>query len=106
MATATPLLELPIKTAEASFYSGFSKHVTITTKMLIGLLIVLAVIFPNNAASVLNSLKAFSLENFGALYVWVVAFYVIVCIACAIVPNSGKLLLGRPGDTPEFLDFS
>ena len=106
MATAPPLLELPIKTAEASFYSGFSKHVTITTKMLIGLLIVLAVIFPNNAASVLNSLKAFSLENFGAWYVWVVAFYVIVCIACAIVPNSGKLLLGRPGDTPEFLDFS
>ena len=106
MATAPPLLELPIKTAEASFYSGFSKHVTITTKMLIGLLIVLAVIFPNNAAPVLNSLKAFSLENFGAWYVWVVAFYVIVCVACAIVPNSGKLLLGRPGDTPEFLDFS
>ena len=106
MATAPPLLELPIKTAEASFYSGFSKHVTITAKMLIGLLIVLAVIFPNNAASVLNSLKAFSLENFGAWHVWVVAFYVIVCVAFAIVPNSGKLLLGRPGDTPEFLDFS
>ncbi len=29
-----------------------------------------------------------------------------VCLLFALVPNSGKLLLGRPGETPEFLDSS
>jgi len=106
MAKTPPLMELPIKTAEGGFYDGFSKDVTVTAKILVGALIVWAVAFPDNAASVLNGLNSFLLANFATWYIWVVAFFVIVCIALAIMPSSGRLRLGKPEDVPEFSNFS
>ncbi|MGI3185066.1 BCCT family transporter [Nioella aestuarii] len=106
MAKTPPLMELPIKTAEGGFYDGFSKDVTVTAKILVGALIIWAVAFPDNAASVLGSLNSFLLANFATWYIWVVAFFIIVCILLAIVPSSGRLTLGLPEDKPEFSNFS
>lgn len=106
MAQEPPLMELPIKTAEGGFYGGFSKDVTVTAKILIGALIIWAVAFPTNAANVLSGLNSFLLSNFAAWYIWVVAFFVIVCLFLAIMPSSGRLRLGLPGDEPEFSNFS
>lgn len=106
MAKTPPLMELPIKTAEGGFYDGFSKDVTVTAKILVGALIIWAVAFPDNAASVLGSLNSFLLANFASWYIWVVAFFIIVCILLAIVPSSGRLTLGLPEDKPEFSNFS
>ncbi|TBX28193.1 BCCT family transporter [Nioella sediminis] len=106
MAKTPPLMELPIKTAEGGFYDGFSKDVTVTAKILVGALIIWAVAFPDNAASVLGSLNSFLLANFATWYIWVVAFFIIVCILLAIMPASGRLTLGLPEDKPEFSNFS
>lgn len=106
MANKPPLMDLPIEVAEGGFYDGFNKDVTITAKILLGLLILWAVVFPDNAASVLNGLSGFLLGNFATWYIGVVAFFIIACFILAIIPNSGKLVLGLPDDKPEFSNFS
>ncbi|MBO9477068.1 BCCT family transporter [Shimia sp. R11_0] len=106
MAQKPPLMELPIKTAEGGFYDGFSKDVTITAKILIGALIIWAVAFPDNAASVLSTLNSFLLASFASWYIWVVAFFIIVCVVLAILPSTGRLRMGLPDDEPEFSSFS
>ncbi|CUH53716.1 BCCT family transporter [Shimia marina] len=106
MAQKPPLMELPIKTAEGGFYDGFSKDVTITAKILIGALIIWAIAFPDNAASVLSTLNSFLLASFASWYIWVVAFFIIVCVVLAILPSTGRLRMGLPDDEPEFSSFS
>ncbi len=106
MSIKPPLTELPIRTAESGFYKGFSHDVTISSKILVGGLIIWAVAFPEWAASVLSSLNSFLLANFATWYVYVMAFFLIVCIALAIWPAAGRLRLGHEDERPEFSNFS
>lgn len=106
MAVKPPLVHLPIRTADAGFYKGFSRDVTITAKFLIGALVIWAVAFPDQAGGVLNTFNAFILGNFAAWYIWVVAVFVIVCLGLAIWPTAGRLTLGQAGEKPEFSNFS
>ncbi len=106
MSNKPPLMELPIEVAKGGFYDGFSKDVTITAKVLIGALIIWAVAFPDNAASVLGGMNTFLLSNFATWYIWVVAFFIFVCVVLAIIPSTGRLRMGLPDDKPEFSNFS
>lgn len=101
-----PLSDLPIKTAEGGFYHGFSKDVTITSKLLVGLLILWAVVFPEQAGGILSGFNSFILTNFATWYVWVMALFVIVCLVLAIWPAAGRLRLGHDEERPEFSNFS
>lgn len=101
-----PLMELPIKTADSGFYKGFTKMVTITAKLLVGALIIWAVAFPDQAASVLSKINGAILATFNFWYVYTMAFFVIVCLLLAIWPASGRLKLGHSEDMPEFSNFS
>lgn len=106
MAPKPPLMDLPIKTAESGFYRGFTKDVTITAKLLVGGLIIWAVAFPDQAAAVLGGINGFILGTFNYWYVYVMAFFVILCLGLAIWPAAGRLKLGMPDDQPEFSNFS
>ncbi|CAD0187272.1 Glycine betaine transporter OpuD [Ruegeria sp. THAF57] len=106
MAKEPPLMELPIEVSEGGFYDGFSKDVTIASKILVGALIFWAIAFPENASVVLGAMNSFLLANFASWYTWVVAFFIIVCVVLAIIPSTGRLKMGLPGDTPEFSSFS
>jgi choline/carnitine/betaine transport len=55
---------------------------------------------------VLSTWNAAILNNFAAWYIWVVAFFVIVCLGLAIWPTAGRLNLGQDGEKPEFSNFS
>ncbi|HCH23973.1 MAG TPA: transporter [Oceanospirillaceae bacterium] len=101
-----PLAELPIATADSGFYEGFNKFVTIGSKVLIGLLIVWAAAMPDQASAALQSLNGFLMANFNAWYMYVMAFYIVVCLGLALVPATGKIHLGKPGEKPEFSNFS
>ena len=46
MATKPALMNLPIETSDAGFYSGFSKDVTISAKILVSELIIWACLSP------------------------------------------------------------
>ena len=54
----------------------------------------------------LSTWNAAILNNFAAWYIWVVAFFVIVCLGLAIWPTAGRLNLGQDGEKPEFSNFS
>jgi choline-glycine betaine transporter len=101
-----PVTSLPIRVAESGFYRGFTKDVAITAKILVGALIIWAIAFPDQAASVLGALNTIILATFSYWYVYVMAFFVILCFALALWPTAGKLRLGTDDDRPEFSNFS
>ncbi len=106
MTVKPALTELPISTADTGFYRGFSHIVTITSKLLIGGLVVWAIAFPEQSGAVLNSINSFILSSFGSWYIWTVALFVLACIGLAIWPTAGRQKLGHQDDKPEFSNFS
>ncbi|WP_120635963.1 BCCT family transporter [Ruegeria sp. EL01] len=106
MAIKPPLTNLPIETAENGFYSGFNQIVTVGSKILIGLLILWAAVWSEQAGNVLKGIRAAVDANTGAWYMYVMAFYMAVCIVLAIWPATGRLKLGKAEDEPEFSRFS
>ncbi|MEM7724323.1 MAG: BCCT family transporter, partial [Pseudomonadota bacterium] len=106
MSIKPPLTDLDIRTADSGFYRGFTKDVTITAKILVGGLILWAVAFPDQAGAVLSALNTVILATFSYWYVYVMAFFVILCFAFALWPTAGRMKLGLDSDTPEFSNFS
>ena len=106
MAKTPPLMNLHIPTAQRGLYSGFAKSVAIPSKILVSALIVWAITVPENAAAVLNALNGAILKSFASWYIYVAASFLILCFGLALWPSTGRLKLGRPGDTPEFSRFS
>jgi len=101
-----PITELFIRLAKSGFYKGFSKNVTISGKILVAALILWAIAFPENSSDVLGKLNTIILTNFNYWYVFVMAFFVILCFGLALWPKVGSLRLGNDGDVPEFSSFS
>ena len=101
-----PITNLLIRVSQSGFYRGFNKDVTITAKLLVGALILWAIAFPDNAASVLGQLNSLILAGFNYWYIYVMGFFVILCAGMALWPKVGKLRLGADGDRPEFSSFS
>ncbi len=106
MSTKPPLMELPIETAEHGFYSGFSKSVAVVSKLIIAVLVIWALVFPEQAGRILNAINSFILANTAYWYIWIVALFFFTCSILALVPATGKLKLGVEGDEPEFANFS
>lgn len=101
-----PLTQLDIQTADSGFYDGFARIVTVSSKLIIGALIFWAIAFPDNAGGLLNQINAMILTTFNSWYIYVTAFFVVLCLVLALVPASGRLRLGEPEDRPEFDNFS
>lgn len=106
MAMKPPITDLDIPTANSGFYEGFSKFVAIGSKLLIGALILWAIAFPDAAGKALNSVRGSIDANTGSWYMYVMAFYIIVCLVLAILPSTGKIRLGGVDSKPEFSSFS
>ncbi|MGH1466928.1 MAG: BCCT family transporter [Cognatishimia sp.] len=106
MSLKPPLMELPIQTADRGFYSGFSTSVAVVSKIIIASLVIWAIVFPEQAGTVLNAINSFILANTAYWYIWIVALFFFTCSILAIIPATGKLKLGVEGDEPEFARFS
>ena len=106
MALGPPLSTLTIRIAQKGFYKGFSIDVTVTSKVLIGALILWAVIFPEASGRILNQFNSFILNNFATWYVYVMAGFVLTCLVLALWPAAGRLRLGHGDERPEFSNFS
>ena len=101
-----PMTELDISTKDGGFYHGFSTSVAVPAKIIISIIVVWAIFWPVQSGLVLNGLNSAILANFAAWYIWVVAFFVLVCIVLALWPAAGRLNLGLDGEKPEFNNFS
>lgn len=106
MALKSPLQELSIRTHDAGFYNGFSRAVALTSKVIIGILVIWAIALPDQAARVLSEINGYILSSFALWYIYVMGGFVVVCAVLALWPASGRLKLGRSEDEPEFSNFS
>jgi choline/carnitine/betaine transport len=61
---------------------------------------------PELAGTKLMSLQTWSTASFGGWYIYATAFFGVACLGVAIWPKTGKLVLGKAGDTPEFSMFT
>ena len=106
MALPPPITNLKIDTRTDGFYAGFNHFVAVGSKVLIGLLIIWAAMFPEQAGAALSALNSWLLAHFGHWYMYVVFFYILVCVGLAAWPATGRIHLGKPGEAPEFSRFS
>lgn len=95
-----------VKTQASGFYEGFNRFVAIGAKILIGLLIIWAGLFPKQAGKILLDVQNWTTGTFGGWYIWITTFYLLVCLALAMWPKTGKIKFGAVGEKPEFSRFS
>lgn len=106
MSLRPPITDLNIPTESSGFYQGFSKFVAIGSKISIGALILWAVAFPENAGAILKNVRSTIDANTGAWYMYVMTFYIVVCLVLALWPATGRIRLGGEDSKPEFSSFS
>jgi len=101
-----PIVELPIETHDSGFYDGFSREVTIPGKIIVSLIIMWAIFFPVRAMQTLQDANSTIIASFSGWYVYLVASLIAVCFILALIPQTGTLRIGAPGEKPEFSRFS
>ncbi len=105
-AVAPPLVELPINTHDRGFYDGFSRAVTIPSKIIVSLIIMWAIFFPVSASETLSAANSTIISSFAGWYVYLVAALMAVCFFLALWPQAGSLRIGQQDERPEFGRFS
>jgi len=95
-----------ISTENFGFYEGFNRVVVLVPKLLVAALILWVGLSPVAAGEVLLSVQTWSTTSFGGWYIYVTAFYTVVCLGLAIWPRTAQVKLGRPDEKPEFSRFT
>ena len=106
MAIKPPFTDIDIPKAPTGFYEGYSIPIALTSKLIMSLLVIWALVWPGNANSVLSLVNGTLLNGFNTFYVLAVGCFVFFLIALAIYPATGSRTLGGAGVKPEFSNFS
>lgn len=101
MTSAPKHTPLSIKTVTSGFYSGFNPVVSISTKVLVSCLVIGLIAFPTGSENALEVLKQTTLQMFGTWYIYLLALFPILILSLALLPVSGRIILGQPGARPE-----
>jgi choline-glycine betaine transporter len=101
MAYLDKTMPLAIKTVAYGFYRGFNPVVSISSKVLVSCLVIGLIAFPTGSENMLAALKKVTLQLFGVWYIYLLAAFPVLCFGLALLPASGRIVLGQPGDTPE-----
>ena len=70
--------------------------------MSIGALILWAVVQPETAGEIVKNIRSTIDVKTGSWYMYVMAFYIVVCLAMAIRPATGRIRFGGEDSKPEF----
>ncbi len=106
MSIKQPFTDLEIKRSSGGFYEGHSVEIALLSKSIMVALVIWALVWPANANGVLGSLNGRLLETFNGFYIVIVGFFVFFLIIVAVLPGTGKKIMGTPGEAPEFSNFS
>ncbi len=91
----TDVAHVEVKTASGGFYTGFNKTVAITSKIIMGLFILWAAIFPSQANEIFQNAKAYVNSSFGTWYMY------IYCPDVCIVLFRVSFMAGCRASTPR-----
>ncbi len=106
MSMKPPFTAVEVKRAASGFYEGHSVEIALLSKGIMVALVIWALMFPANANGVLGSLNWSLLEDFNAFYIVIVGFFAFFLFVIAALPQTGKRVMGRPGEGTEFSNFS
>ncbi len=106
MATPPPFTELEIKRTSSGFYQGNSLEIALLSKGIMVALVLWALVFPQNASSVLSSFNWALLGSFNSFYIVIVGLFTFFLFIVAAIPQTGKRVMGMAGEKPEFSNFS
>ena len=101
-----PYTDVDINLSEDGFYKGYSLPIALISKIGMTALVLWAAVWPDQAKEGLSALNGAMLNNFNSFYVIAVGFFALFAFVIAIIPSSGKRILGQPGEKPEFSNFS
>ena len=106
MSIKGPFTDLEIAKAPSGFYEGYSLPIALISKIAMVLLVIWALVFPGNANSVLGSVNGTLLKSFNSFYIVIVGLFAFFLLILAVLPQTGKRLMGKQGEAPEFSNFS
>ena len=106
MTIKAPFTDLQIAKSPSGFYQGYSLPIALISKVTMVLLVIWALVFPGNANSVLGSVNGALLKGFNGFYIVIVGFFAFFLLALAVIPQTGRRLMGKEGEKPEFSNFS
>ncbi|MDP5216657.1 BCCT family transporter [Ruegeria sp. 2205SS24-7] len=106
MSVKQPFTDLQIKRSASGFYEGHSLEIALLSKAIMVGLVIWALVWPANANGVLGSLNWRLLEDFNGFYIIIVGLFIFFLVAVALIPGTGKRVMGPEGEKPEFSDFS
>ena len=102
----TQSTKIDVRRAASGFYEGHSVEIAFLSKGIMVALVIWALVWPANANGVLGSINWRLLEDFNAFYVIIVGLFFFFLLALAIIPKTGKRIMGKPGQGVEFSNFS
>lgn len=106
MSIKPPFTDLHIPKAPSGFYEGNSLPIALISKGIMVALVIWALVWPANANSTLGSLNWRLLEGFNSFYIVIVGMFLFFLAIVAVLPSTGKRVMGLPGQKPEFSNFS
>jgi choline-glycine betaine transporter len=74
--------KIKIGVSKSGFYSGLNPIVTLISKMVIAMLVIYTVAFPDQAVKVLGQVNTLLLATFNSYYIYAVATFLVFCFAC------------------------
>jgi len=98
--------DLEIRKAPAGFYEGYSLPIALISKFSMAMLVIWALFWPGNANGVLGSVNGTLLKGFNGFYIVIVGCFAFFLAVLAILPQTGRRLMGPAGEKPEFSNFS
>ncbi|MCL6284784.1 BCCT family transporter [Ruegeria sp. 2012CJ41-6] len=106
MSIKQPFTDLQINRSAGGFYEGHSLEIALLSKAIMVGLVIWALVWPANANGVLGSLNWRLLEDFNGFYIVIVGLFAFFLFVVAILPRTGRRVMGPEGEKPEFSDFS
>ena len=106
MSIKPPFTDLEIRRQARGFYEGHSLEIALLSKGIMVALVLWALVFPANANGTLGSINGQLLEIFNQFYIIIVGLFFFFLIAVALLPSTGRRIMGTPGEKPEFSNFS
>ena len=106
MSIKPPFTDLVIEKQDAGFYEGNSLPIALISKGIMVALVLWALVFPANANSTLGSLNSNILALFNQFYILIVGCFICFLVVVAVLPGTGSRVMGKPGEKPEFSNFS
>lgn len=106
MSIKPPFTDLEINRSTTGFYQGHSVEIALISKAIMVGLVLWALMWPGNANAVLGSLNSQILASFNSFYIVIVGFFAFFLFVVAALPQTGKRIMGKPGEGTEFSNFS